>query len=170
MGRTKLDFAPVVGESRYLTLIDLSQYNQDVPVTNAIYRITIPNFNKFVDLEYVPGAVLNVNSNLLRLTNVTDPDDLAVLPAGLYTIRQSVCPNDKLFCEQIYFNIEPDLDTLAALVCEHKRDDKKLSELYEVLAALHTVQLMAKGGCAEDAVRLYNITVKKITSLTSDCC
>lgn len=170
--RTELNSRAFVTDLRYLSLLDLSVYNTDIPVTNAIYRIELPNFSKYVDVSYTPGSLVNINSNLLRLTNTTKVDGLVNIPAGLYRITQSICPNDKLYHEFNFFNIEPDLMKLAELICESEtKSGADFERLFILKGRLETSKIMAESCCLEDeAIKLYNTTVKEIQKLKSDCC
>ncbi len=172
MGKTILGFIPLVEDVKFLTLIDTSYYNKDVPVTDSIFRITLPNFNKYVDVDYPANGVLNVNSNLLRLTNTSNPENLTELPSGLYKIRQSICPNDKIFKEKTFFNIQPDLMKLASIVCAASKscDNDKLKELFILKSRLDEAKILAERCCLEkEAVALYNATVEKINKAQTQC-
>ena len=169
MAKTVLGFIPTVLDNRFITLMDTSQYNTDVPVTSPMYRVYMYNFDRYVDLSYVPGSVLHVNTNLLKLTNTLDFEMLGDIPSGLYKIVQSVCPNDKLFTEKYLFNTAPALDCLADLVVENKCDDRKLSKLYKIKEILDLVQFLTQKGCVEDAVAAYKVATDKLAAEKDDC-
>lgn len=169
MAKTVLGFIPTVLDNRFITLMDTSQYNTDVPVTSPMYRVYMYNFDRYVDLSYVPGSVLHVNTNLLKLTNTLDFEMLGDIPSGLYKIVQSVCPNDKLFIEKYLFNTAPALDCLADLVVENKCDDRKLSKLYKIKEILDLVQFLTQKGCVEDAVAAYKVATDKLAAEKDDC-
>lgn len=169
MAKTTLGFIPSVIDSRFITLMDTSQYNTDIPVTSPMYRIYMYNFDRYVDLSFTPGSVLHVNTNLLKLTNTTDHESLGNIPSGLYKIVQSVCPNDKLFIEKYLFNTVPALDCLADLVIANKCDDRKLSKLHKIKEILDLVQFLTQKGCVEDAVAAYKIATDKLAQEKEDC-
>ena len=166
MAKSFIKSTAQVIDPKYLMLYDLSVYNTDVPVTNAIYRITLPNFNQYVEVNYTPGTLLNVNSNILKLTDTLDPGALISLPTGLYVIRQSICPNDKLYYEYRYFNIQPDLEYLTQAVCDKYDDKKALEDLFDIKMQLETAKMLAEG-CGKDkqAAALYNVAKKRINYL-----
>lgn len=160
-----------VVDTKYLMLYDLSVYNKDVPVINAIYRITLPNFNQYIDINYVPGTLLNVNSNILKLTDTLDPNALTVLPTGLYIVRQSICPNDKLFYEYKYFNIQPDLEDIAQAVCDKFDDKEALEGIFEIKMQLETAKMLAESCNKEkQAAALYNVAKKRLNYLGLCAC
>lgn len=167
--KTVLNHSVDVYDARYLSITDMSVYNLDIPITNSIYRITIPNFNKYVDVAYTPNTVLHVNSNLLMLTNTADVQGLCDLPSGIYTIRQSICPNDLLFKESIFFNMLNEVKKLAQLVCEIE-EKSLLIELYDIRNELYLAKTLAENCCKEDkAVSLFNQSSKAITKLFNNC-
>ncbi len=167
--KTILKSKVLVLDERYMTFIDFSQYNADIPVTGAIYKITLPNFNKYVEVPYTAGHVLNVNSNLLKLTDTIDLDGLCPIPGGLFKIVQSVCPNDKVYFEFNFFNVEPALTRIAQIVCA-ETDGTKLDRLFTLKNRLEEVKIMAETCCREkEAISLYNATFKEIARLGEDC-
>ena len=159
-----------IGEPKYLTLTDLSVYNTDIPVTNAIYRITLPNFNAYVDVPYTPNTTLNVNSNLLNLTASWDDAGLCWLPGGLYTIRQSICPNDKLFYEYHFFNIIPQLKEIADKVCANLECEDAIDRLWDLKKQLELAKVLAEECCkVKEGVALYNTAAKAIANFDCTC-
>lgn len=167
--KTQLKTKVVVLDDLYLTFLDFSKYNADIPVTNGIYRVVIPNFNKYVDIPYTPGNVLNVNSNLLKLTDTIDLDGLCPVPGGLYEITQSICPNDKIFNKFWFFNTEPALTKLASIACS-ETDGSKLDRLYLLKTRLDEVKILAETCCKlQEANTLYNVTFKELSRLGEDC-
>ena len=168
--KTVLSSKTQVLDLRYLTIYDFSQYNTDIPTTNSVYRITIPNFNKYVDLSYVPNTTLNVGANLLQLSNVWDPALLPVLPSGLYTINQSVCPNDKLVNEYVFFNIAVELKRIALAVCEFSDNKEKLAKLFDLKNQFELAKMLAEDCCrSKEATTLFNLALKALNLISSDC-
>jgi len=168
--KTELKFKAQVIDPLYLTLTDFSQYNTDIAVENPIYRIEIPDFNKYVDIAYTPGTVLNVNSNLLNLSGATHLSGLVTLPAGLWTITQSVKPNDKVQYKDFYFNITPTLQTLKSMVCCYKDDPDKLTQLWDLKNELELAKILAEQcGDFKKAVSLFVKTCKEVSMINCSC-
>ncbi len=168
--KTELSSKTQVLDVRYLTITDFSIYNTDIPVTSSIYRITIPNFNKYVDVSYTPGTAININSNLLNLTTTRTVGGLACLPSGLWTINQSVCPNDKLFNEYYFFNISPDLVELATAVCCNKEDEDILEKLWDIKMNFELAKTLAEEcGDTKKAIALYNQAAKQLARINCEC-
>lgn len=167
--KTALSIKAQVLDLRYLTIHDFSQYNTDVPVTNAVYRVTIPNFNKYVDISYIPSTVMNIGANLLKLSTVYDPNLLPIIPSGLYKITQSICPNDQLFNTYSFFNISTELARLAKLVCEFKDNPEKLIKLFDLKMQFELAKMLAEDCKEKEGVILFNLALKNLNLLSSDC-
>lgn len=167
--RTQLASAAMVLNPKYLSIVDMSTYNTDIPVTNAMYRITLPNFNKYVDVAYTPGTMLHINSNLLMLTNTADPDQLCELPDGLYKIRQSVCPNDQLYFEYVFFKVDSAMSEVKGLVCEAVCDSDMTDKAYEIKKSLDIAKILAESCNAKEGIALFNSAVREL-NLLKNCC
>lgn len=84
---------------------DMSVYNPMLPVTCSQLTIKVPGFTYTKTFELLPEFELLVNMGNLGLQNVNDSSNLHTLPDGAYEIRYSINPNDKLFVEYVYFNV-----------------------------------------------------------------
>lgn len=166
--RTQLDLI-ISSDDTHLVLNDASLYNKDVPVTSPIYRVTIPNFNMYVDLEYIPSTVLNVNSNLLLLTNSPNLDGLCPLPDGIYKIRQSVCPNDVIFRDYSYFKGDTLFRKISDFVCCNSNDSSALEKVYDVIMGLEMAKHYTQCGDDKSANISYSTALALLNSLNSCC-
>lgn len=169
MAKSQINSKAQVIDCKYITITDFSVYNSEIEVTNALYRITIAAFNQYVDIPYTPGTAMNINSNLLKLTNAAYAD-LCNIPSGLYTINQSVCPNDKLYFEYYLFNICPDLKKLAQAACCHREDPDKIDALWDIKQKLELSKVLAEDcGDTKKATSLYNIASKQLSQFNCNC-
>jgi len=91
---------PEEKDCRFLTIVDRSVYNPDIPIEETTLQITPPGFNYPISFYYEPHKSITFNSNLLKLTNTSG--DYSNLPDGIYIIKQQMCPVDKLFAEYYY--------------------------------------------------------------------
>lgn len=160
----------IIRDPKYLTLVDTSVYNTDLPITEPLLKITLPNFNKFVYVPYEPSAVNNINSHLLNLSSGW-PGGIIELPSGVYTINQSICPNDKLYVEYNILNIAPDLNRLARAMCMVDCIDlEAFRPYYDLLMSLEIAKMLVEtNNNVKDGVSLYNLTVRKIQKLLQNC-
>lgn len=169
MAKSIISSKAQVIDCKYITITDFSVYNPDIEVTNALYRITLNAFNQYVDIPYTPGTAMNINSNLLKLTNAVHAD-LCNIPSGLYTIHQSVCPNDKLYFEYYLFNICPDLKKLAEAICCHREDMDKVDALWDIKRDLELSKMLAEDcNDTKRATALYNMAAKQLSQFNCTC-
>lgn len=151
-------------DCRFFNLVDTSIYNPDLEITNPIYRIVLPNFDKYVEIPYSPNTVTVINSNLLKLT--TEP---GCIPDGLYTITQSICPNDKLYKEFNYFHICTALTNLGNVLCACIKDKEKVEKVWELRMGLEDVKQLAQCGEIAKAKILYNVISERISIEIKSC-
>lgn len=80
-------------------IFDSSIYNEDITVTCARLEVTPPGFDYpcIIDVEPYFNIVLNVSN--LGLARVSKYEDLGDLPDGVYKLRYSIAPNDKVWVE-----------------------------------------------------------------------
>jgi hypothetical protein len=83
---------PDVKNPMILRLVDTSQYGEGLPVDCGTLQITLPGHMTAVVLDVTPGFIGNITGSDLGLGNTALPD-------GVYTIRYSVSPNDKVWVE-----------------------------------------------------------------------
>jgi len=99
--RHTLDFDIIQGRNtKTFILADESDY-METPI-NPVYAILVPGFTSVVSINYIPGQVTVVNSNLLQLS--CDPSFTLFfdLPDGLYWITQQIDPADTLYVTKPY--------------------------------------------------------------------
>ena len=86
---------------------------------------------------------LNIyNSNGLGITKASCEEDLMDLPDGLWKVKYSICPNDKLFIERFFLKTDKiqckydkaflslDLDNLSEETQKSKRKDLSSIEIF----------------------------------------
>lgn len=99
MGRHILgvDVIPTVND-QILHLFDTSAYTDGLTVTCPRLEISIPGFRTPRLLEPVQNFNLTLNGILLDLIS-PETDFLPPLPDGVYHIKYSISPNDKVYVE-----------------------------------------------------------------------
>lgn len=152
-------------DCRFFSLLDTSVYNKDLEITNAKYKIILPNFGKYVEIFYTPNTVTVVNTNLLKLT----VEELGCIPDGLYQIEQSICPNDKLYKWINYYHICTAMTNLGQLLCGCIENKEKVRKIWEWRMELEDVQNLAACGQIEKANTLYQIVSNKISVELKQC-
>jgi hypothetical protein len=90
---------------------DTSVYSENVPITCPTLEIVPPGFNQgvVIDIQVAPTTTSSFsyifNSCILGLQTTGCGDTLQYLPDGVYYIRYSVSPNDKVFVEYKYLRV-----------------------------------------------------------------
>lgn len=83
-------------------VIDTSIYDEHVEVTCNKLEITSPGFNEPVVIDVVQGFNLVLNGCTLGIQSVGCGQISERLPDGIYTIKYSVSPNDKVYVQYHY--------------------------------------------------------------------
>ena len=83
-------------------VFDTSIYSSLLDVTCATLQITSPGFNEPVSIEVLPNFNLVLNGCTLGIQTQGCGSVSELMPDGIYNIRYSVSPNDKVFVEYHY--------------------------------------------------------------------
>ena len=86
-------------------VLDTSIYDPHVPVTCNKLEITSPGFNEPVAIDVIKGFNLILNGCTLGIQSGGCGTVSERLPDGIYTIRYSVSPNDKVFVQYHYLRV-----------------------------------------------------------------
>lgn len=165
-----------------LRIDDTSVYADSVPVDCPILNITAPGFNYSVELgenQIAPNFRINATACVLELQTEACGTEFKCLPDGVYIIKYSVSPNDKVFveynhlrtcklrnrynkilCELDLSNCEPDSETT------QKMNTLKKIDIY-IQAAIAKVEV-----CHEPAkgMQLYTYAKKLLDNFTCTSC
>jgi hypothetical protein len=116
-------------------VFDTSIYDEHVPNTCGTLEITSPGYNQPVSIEVLPLFNLVLNGCTLGLQRNNCGTLSERLPDGIYTIRYSVSPNDKVFVQYHYLRICQtnnkyfnELCKLELAACEPQADVKEQLE------------------------------------------
>ena len=106
-------------------LIDESEYNPKITVTNAKLQVTPPGFTSGVTFDVKPYFSMVLNASILNILKVKSYALLADLPDGIYSINYSINPNSELFVDYDYFRTVKLREKFSRIVCgllDKKRD------------------------------------------------
>ena len=93
-------------DMKTLGVIDTSWYNPDIIIETPTIEITPPGY-KYSASPFFMHKALNVyNSNGFGITKASCEEELIDLPDGLWKIKYSICPNDKLFVEKFFLRTD----------------------------------------------------------------
>lgn len=128
---------PHTNNPRVFRIFDSSIYTDKLPVTCGVLQITPPGFNTPTSIDVLPGFNLVLNACTLGIQSHGCGDTSESLPDGIYIVRYSVSPNDKVYVEYTHLRVtqfinryNQKLCNLEMSSCEPEADIKKeLDEL-----------------------------------------
>ena len=88
------------GDPKTLRIVDTSVYSEGIDVSCEQLHITPPGFTYPAGFEVDKGFNSLFNSHNLGLTNPNN--DITNLPEGVYILRYSINPNERLWVEYYY--------------------------------------------------------------------
>lgn len=89
-----------------LGIVDTSWYNPDITIETPTIEILPPGYVYSASPFFMIKALNIYNSNGLGITKASCEEELIDLPDGLWKIRYSICPNDKLFIERFFLRTD----------------------------------------------------------------
>lgn len=89
-----------------LGIVDTSWYNPDITVETPTIEIQVPGYTYAASPFFMIKALNVYNSNGLGITKASCEEELIDLPDGLYKVKYSICPNDKLFIEKFFLKTD----------------------------------------------------------------
>ena len=159
---------------KLLVIKDGSYYNPDIEVTNAYLEILPPGFHENILLEVEPNFLEIIDSNILELTTPCKDKSLSELSDGLWTIRYSICPNDKLYVEYTFLRNVKQLIEFRKLYCElescpSNELEEKLKKLKIIESYIKGAEYKAECGQYNQSLELYDYANTLIKGGNCDC-
>ena len=168
------------GDCNTFHITDSSLYNSALPVTCGILEVTPPGKCASVFFEPLPGFHLILNASLLKIQLATNYQSLGALPDGVYYIKYSINPNDKLFVEYYYLHDQKQYNTYIQAACSlfHSKCDMTKKEYSEKVKELGTIKTLIDStrylamNCndPEGAKELYAEVSEQLKKFKTDGC
>ena len=115
-----------------MVFIDLSIYNDMIPIEEPTLSVTPPYSENPIELYYIPKG-----NTVITSISLNRSDTMEELPCGLYKISQSICPHDKLNYNFWYVHTGLVKREVAKLYCDGRfKEAKSISDKLEALEAL----------------------------------
>jgi len=160
-------------------ITDTSVYTENIPVDCETLHITVPGFNDPVAIDVIQGFDLVLTACDLYIQTSECGSVVKDLPDGVYHIRYSVSPNDKVYVEYEHLRITAILDQwykqlcqLEMAACEPSADVKEsLKELRLIKSFIDAAK--AKVEYCHDVTAgmdLYNYAKKRLDKFPDNCC
>jgi len=89
-----------------LGIVDTSWYNPDITVEEPTIEIVPPGHTLAASPFFMTRGLNVYNSNGVGITRVSCEEELIDLPDGLWKVKYSICPNDKLFVERFFLRTD----------------------------------------------------------------
>jgi hypothetical protein len=165
-----------------LRIDDTSVYAEDLPVECPILNITTPGANYSVELgeqQIQPGFRINATACLLELQTTGCGTEFKCLPDGIYVLKYSVSPNDKVYVEYNHLRTCKLRNRYDKILCELDLSDcEPDSETEKKLALLKKIDMYIKAAkakveiCHEPAkgMQLYTYAKKLLDKFLCTSC
>lgn len=159
-----------------LGIVDTSWYNPDIKVETATIEIIPPGYTYAASPFFMVKALNIYNSNGLGITKASCEEELLELPDGIYRIKYSICPNDKLYVERFFLKTDKlkcrygaaflnlDLNWM-----ESKEWKNKWNKLKEIEFYIDGAIAASNDQNAKLATELYNKASKQLDKYETKC-
>lgn len=170
---------PETNNCQVFRVFDTSLYTDDLEVTCGTLQITSPGFNEPVNIEVLPGFNLILNACTLGLQSSGCGTISQRLPDGIYTIRYSVSPNDKVYVEYQYLRVCQTLNKyfnflckLEMAACEPQPDVKAdLEELRMIRSFIDAAKVKVEYcESPQQGMDLFLYAQSRLQKFGKDCC
>jgi len=170
---------PTVANCEILKITDTSQYVSNLEIDCAQLLITLPGSAQVKPIDVVPGFDLNINACALAIQSTGCEESRINLADGIYIIRYSVSPNDKVYVEYNVLRITTILSTYYKKLCELDITPCEPSSVKEqLLAEMKYIRTLIDAAKAKveycqspnEGMELYDFAKKKLSKITCDVC
>lgn len=170
---------PDTNNINVLRLFDTSLYAEDLGTNCGLLQITSPGFNAPVSIEVLPQFNLVLNACTLGIQSSGCGTICNPIPDGIYKVRYSIAPNDKVYVEYDYLRLTQTnnkyynmLASLEMSACEPDADVKEqLKELRLIRSFLDAAKAKIEyAHQPEQGMELLVYAQKKLVRLGSNSC
>ena len=169
---------PDTNNVKVLRVFDTSLYATQFDTSCGLLQITSPGFNIPVNIDVLPHYNLVLNACTLGLQHQGCGETSAPLPDGIYRIRYSVAPNDKVFVEYSHLRVTQtinkysnELAKIEMSACEPSPDVKeKLAELRLIKSFIDAARVKVEyAHQPHQGMELLVYAQKKLNKLSGPC-
>ena len=165
--------------SSILNVVDTSVYSDQLPVDCQELLITPPGFNAPVLTTVQEGFNLPFNACSLGIQTTGCNDSINQLPDGIYIIKYSVAPNDKVYVEYNHLRTTELLSQYFSKLCELEAQPcEPSSTRKDLLHEMYYIRTLIDAAKAKvefcqspnEGMELYNFAKKKLKKITCTIC
>jgi hypothetical protein len=170
---------PETNNCQVFRVFDTSLYTEDLEVTCGTLQITSPGFNEPVNIDVLKGFNLILNACTLGIQSSNCGTTSQRLPDGIYTIKYSVSPNDKVYVEYQYLRVCQTLNKyfnflcrLEMAACEPQADVKAdLEELRMIKSFIDAAKVKVEYcQSPQQGMDLFLYAQSRLQRFGKDCC
>ncbi len=170
-----------VSNCEILCIKDTSQYTSDLAIDCEELLITPPGFNSPSLIKVEHGFDLCLNSCALEIQQEGCGDHRGTIPDGIYIIRYSVSPTDKVYVEYNHLRVTSLLTKYYKVLCDiDMKPCEPSSERAELISEMGYIKTLIDAAVAKveyctspnDGMELYNYAKKRLGKIdcSSICC
>lgn len=169
---------PDTNNVKVLRAFDTSLYADTFDTSCGLLQITSPGFNLPVNIDVLPHFNLVLNACTLGLQRTGCGETSSALPDGIYVIRYSVAPNDKVFVEYNHLRVTQtmnkyatELAKLEMAACEPAAEVKeKLEELQLIKSFIDAAKVKVEfAHNPQQGMELLIYAQKRLNKMSSYC-
>ncbi len=161
------------------SVIDTSVYSSSIPVECEELLITPPGFAQPTLITVQQGFNLPITACAIGLQTTSCNTTVNTMPDGIYIVKYSVSPNDKVYVEYNHLRVTELLSTYYRKLCEldttpceptSTRKDT-LNEMYYIRTLIDAAKAKVEFcQSPNEGMELYEFAKKKLKKITCDVC
>tara|TARA_Y100000592_G_C5479139_1_gene324237 strand:+ start:5227 stop:5784 length:558 start_codon:yes stop_codon:yes gene_type:complete len=169
---------PDVANCEIMTIKDTSQYTSNLPVDCPQLQITRAGFNTFASIVVTKNFNLNLSACDLGVQTTNCSSVQTVIPDGIYIIKYSVSPNDKVKVEYNHLRVTSILTKYYKTLCDIDISTcEPHSERRDLIEEMQYIKTLIDGAVAKveycgnphSGLELYNFALKRLEKISCKC-
>lgn len=166
---------PTVADCEIMSIVDTSEYTSKLAVDCPELLITVPGFNAPALITVTTGFYKNVTACDLNLQTVNCGSVRESLPDGVYIIKYSVAPNDKVYVEYNHLRVTKLLGLYYEALCSIDINKcEPMSTIKDNIDEIKYIRTVIDGAVAKveycqspsAGMELYEFAKKRLEKLT----
>lgn len=158
-------------DPKSVAILDMSEYI-DQPEKPKV-DVILPGFTGHVSVDYVPGSVLIMDSDMLDLTSECDYCDKPDLPDGVYQITMKICPYDELYKRKCFLKTTIFFNSLQEILLQTNLDDNSYqnrqfkNDILDLYLLIHSASADVARCNVQDGVKKYDAAVRLLNQINN---
>jgi hypothetical protein len=141
---------PTVANCEILSIRDTSQYSNLLAIDCEELLITVPGFNAGALIKVIEGFFLDITACDLGIQKENCSEHRSDLPDGVYIIKYSVAPNDKVYVEYNHLRVTKILNLYYKTLCDiDLQTCEPFSEKQSLIQEMQFIRTLIDGAIAK---------------------